>query len=77
MYIYDKYDARTLKTKSKSVCKFSGLGDVTKMFEYPNPTAAAMARPKAADLPRPLAAVNDTVDLETKQFWAIFKGRRF
>ena len=57
-----------MNTKSKSVCKFSGLGEVTKMLEYPKPTAAAMARPRAADLPRPRAAVRETVDL-----WSIDK----
>lgn len=31
------------------------------MFEYPNAIAAAIANPKAADFPLPLAAVNDTV----------------
>ena len=51
----------TLKTKSNRVCRFSGEGEVTKMLEYPKPTAAAMARPRAADLPLPLAAVKDTV----------------
>ena len=50
------------------MCKFSGLGEVTKMLEYPKPTAAAMARPRAADLPRPRAAVRETVDL-----WSIDK----
>lgn len=39
--------------KSKSVLRFSGDGDVTNMFEYPNAVAAASARPSAADLPRP------------------------
>ena len=34
-----------------------------KMLEYPNATAAATERPRAADLPRPLAAVMATVDL--------------
>jgi hypothetical protein len=48
--------------KSKSVFKFSGLGLVTKMFEYPCASAAAMARPNAADFPRPRAAVRVTVD---------------
>ena len=34
---------------------------MTKMLEYPNATAAAMLRPRAADLPRPRAAVMATV----------------
>ena len=46
---------------SNSVFRFSGLGDVTNMLEYPKPTAVAKARPKAADFPRPLAAVIATV----------------
>lgn len=50
-----------LKTNSKNVFKFSGEGDVTNMLAYPNATAAEMARPSAADLPRPRAAVSDTV----------------
>ena len=50
-----------LKTKSNNVPRFCGLGEVTKMFEYPKPTAAAIASPNAADLPRPLAAVRETV----------------
>lgn len=32
------------------------------MLEYPKVTAPAMASPNAADFPRPLAAVSDTVD---------------
>lgn len=32
-----------------------------KDFTHPNPTAVAIARPRAADLPRPLAAVITTV----------------
>lgn len=55
-----------LNTNSKNVFKFSGLGLVTKMFEYPKATAADTAKPKAADLPRPLEAVRDTVDLSKK-----------
>lgn len=31
------------------------------MLEYPNATAAAIDSPSAADFPRPLAAVNETV----------------
>ena len=50
-----------LKTKSNNVPRFCGLGEVTKMFEYPKPTAAAIASPNAADLPRPPAAVRETV----------------
>jgi len=50
-----------LKTNSKRVFKFSGLGLETYMIEYPKATAAAMASPNAADFPRPLAAVNDTI----------------
>lgn len=42
-----------LNTNSKRVFKFSGDGDVTRIFEYPYDTAAAMARPRAADLPLP------------------------
>jgi len=34
------------------------------MLEYPKVTAPAMASPNAADFPRPLAAVSDTVDLK-------------
>jgi hypothetical protein len=41
------------KIKSKRVFKFSGEGEVTNIFEYPKAIAAAMARPRAADLPRP------------------------
>ncbi|KAI4487706.1 hypothetical protein M0802_011896 [Mischocyttarus mexicanus] len=33
------------------------------ILEYPKEIAPAIANPKAADLPRPLAAVSDTVDL--------------
>ena len=47
---------------SKSVFKFSGLGLVTKMLEYPCASAAAIASPSAADFPRPRAAVKVTVD---------------
>lgn len=52
-----------LKTNSKNVFKLSGDGEVTKIFEYPKAIAPATAIPRAADLPRPLAAVNDTVYL--------------
>lgn len=34
------------------------------ILEYPKVTAPAMASPNAADFPRPLAAVSDTVDLK-------------
>lgn len=34
------------------------------MLEYPKVTAPATASPNAADFPRPLAAVSDTVDLK-------------
>ena len=34
---------------------------MTKILEYPKATAAAMLRPRAADLPRPRAAVMATV----------------
>lgn len=44
--------------------KFSGLGLEMYMLEYPKETAPAMASPNAADFPRPLAAVSDTVDLK-------------
>lgn len=47
---------------SNSVFRFSGLGLVTKMFEYPCASAAAIARPNAADFPRPRAAVRVTVE---------------
>ena len=72
-----------MNTNSNSVARFSGLGEVTKIFEYlnaklvktetrgaglsgedgnyPKATAAAMATPRAADFPRPLAAVRTTV----------------
>ena len=46
---------------SNKVFKFSGLGLVTKMLEYECSTARAIERPSAADLPRPRAAVSDTV----------------
>lgn len=52
-----------LKTNSKNVFKFSGDGEVTKIFEYPNATAAATAIPRDADFPLPREAVKDTVDL--------------
>jgi hypothetical protein len=52
---------------SKRVLRFSGDGDVTKMLEYPKATAEATARPKAADLPRPRAAVRATVDLQERR----------
>ena len=51
-----------LKINSNRVFKFSGLGLVTKMFEYPCASAAAMAKPRAADFPRPRPAVRVTVD---------------
>lgn len=51
-----------LKTNSKKVLRFSGDGEVIKMLAYPKATAAATANPRAADLPRPLAAVRDTVE---------------
>jgi len=47
---------------SKKVFKFSGLGPVTNMFEYPQATAPATASPSAADFPRPREAVSETVD---------------
>lgn len=53
-----------LKTNSKRVFKFSGLGLEIYILEYPKVTAPAMASPNAADFPRPLAAVSDTVDLK-------------
>ena len=40
---------------------------MTKILEYPNPTAAAMAKPSAADFPRPRAAVRETVLLNTPE----------
>ena len=43
------------------VPKFSGDGAVTKMFAYPCAMAPAIAKPSAADLPRPRAAVSATV----------------
>mmetsp|Transcript_6623 Transcript_6623/g.23852 ORF Transcript_6623/g.23852 Transcript_6623/m.23852 type:complete len:228 (+) Transcript_6623:2187-2870(+) len=55
--------SRPLTTNSKSVFRFSGDGLVTKMLEYPRASAPEMARPRAADLPLPLAAVSATVDL--------------
>ncbi|RNA29000.1 hypothetical protein BpHYR1_052340 [Brachionus plicatilis] len=42
-----------LNTNSNKVLRFSGEGEAT---------AAAIDRPKAADLPRPLAAVKLTMD---------------
>lgn len=51
-----------LNTKSNNVLRFSGLGLVTNMFEYPCTNAAAIARPRAADFPRPRDAVSVTVD---------------
>lgn len=50
-----------LKTNSKKVPRFSGVGLVTKMLLRPMWMAAAVARPKAADFPRPLLAVTATV----------------
>lgn len=50
-----------LTTNSKSVRKFSTLGLVTTMLVKPNPIAPATARPIAADLPRPRAAVIEQV----------------
>ena len=52
-----------MKINSNNVFKFSGDGEVTKILEYPWEIAAAIAIPKAADLPRPLPAVNVTVFL--------------
>ncbi|CAH1973720.1 unnamed protein product [Acanthoscelides obtectus] len=56
--------SKPLNTNSKKVFRFSGLGLVTNILEYPKATAADTARPNAADFPLPLAAVNDTVDLK-------------
>lgn len=50
------------KTNSKNVLRFSGDGEVTKMFEYPKATAPATAKPRAADFPLPLDAVRETVE---------------
>jgi hypothetical protein len=47
--------------KSNTEPRFSGVGAVTKMLEYPDATACAIASPSATDLPRPLAAVSETV----------------
>ena len=46
---------------SNNVFKLSGDGAVTKMLLNPKRIAAAIPMPIAADLPRPLPAVNDTV----------------
>ena len=46
---------------SKRVRKFSGVGEVMKILLYPCAIAAATAKPNAADLPRPRAAVRATV----------------
>lgn len=43
--------------------KFSGVGEVTKIFENPYAIAAAILIPIPADLPLPLPAVNETVYL--------------
>lgn len=51
-----------LKTNSKRVFKFSGLGLEMYMLEYPKVIAPAIASPNAADFPRPLAAVSDIVE---------------
>lgn len=63
--VYETYPLKNdlpLKTNSKKVLRFSGDGEVMKMLAYPKATAAATASPMAADLPRPLAAVRDTVE---------------
>uniref|UniRef100_A0A182NDD8 Uncharacterized protein n=1 Tax=Anopheles dirus TaxID=7168 RepID=A0A182NDD8_9DIPT len=44
---------------SNNVIKFSGEGDVTYTFTYPNAIEPAIASPIAADLPRPRPAVSD------------------
>ena len=46
---------------SKRVFKLSGDGAVTKILLNPSLIAAAIPRPMAADFPRPLPAVKDTV----------------
>jgi hypothetical protein len=65
-----------LKVNSKRVVRFSGLGLVTKILEYPKAIAPAMASPKAADLPLPRAAVSDTVDLNVFSDTASINFRR-
>lgn len=55
--------SRPLKTNSKTLPKFSGVGAVTNMLLNPYTIALAIDIPKAADFPLPLPAVKLTVVL--------------
>ncbi len=57
-----------MQMNSNKVLRLSGEGAVTKMLLNPSLIAAAMPRPMAADFPRPLPAVRDTVVLEDLSF---------
>jgi hypothetical protein len=49
---------------SNNVLRLSGEGAVTNILLNPNLIAAAIPNPMAADLPRPLPAVSETVVFE-------------
>ena len=67
---------RPSPTKDQNVFRFSGEGDVMKMFEYPCAIAEETASPKAADFPRPREAVKVTVEESVFSSSAVMNVKR-